>query len=259
MKKIIALYSVRTMFVQHEESAMPRKSSYPWHFTCMIALLPIVTAGCEAKRVSRSISSPAAEVCKEYEKIEGKTWAEWSIVWWQRVLALPREKSPLYDTTGQFTMEGQKGNIWFLYDTIEGSAKRKCTIPTGKYLFFPVINAFMTSEEDKINAVRLSLIEIVNNAGIRIVKLDGQLIVVKQDYRLTTPPFRFKLPGNSANTLFPDLDSNQVGLAEGYWLMLKPLSPGKHSLQITGKLEIDERKIETHVDYELTVEEAKPN
>ena len=228
-------------------------------FNTLNVLVILTSSGCEQQRASRSVSPPSAEVCKEYEKVGGKTWAEWSVIWWQLVLAQPKEKNPLYDSTGKFSTVGQNGNVWFLYDTIEGKARRQCTIPAGKHLFFPVINIFMTSEEDEINTVRYSLVEAVNNAGIRMVKLDGQLIAVKQDYRLSTPPFRFKLPDNSANTLFPDLDSNHLGMAEGYWLMLKPLSPGKHTLQITGKLEMDERKIETHVDYELTVEEAKPN
>ena len=71
----------------------------------------------------------------------GSSYAEWSIKWWKWVVSIPRKDNPGEDKTGTNSGLGQRGPVWFLAGTFENLpiAERKCTIPFGKAIFFPVI------------------------------------------------------------------------------------------------------------------------
>jgi len=80
----------------------------------------------------------------------GKTYAEWSIQWWQWVSAIPKDQSPLLDETGANAAVGQSGPVWFLCGTA-GSlpvVERTCTVPHGKGILFPIINDSPSIPED---------------------------------------------------------------------------------------------------------------
>ena len=57
-------------------------------------------------------------------------------------MGLPQENHPLFDETGEDCDVGQSGKVWFLGGVINetGSASRECTVPTGKAIFFPILN-----------------------------------------------------------------------------------------------------------------------
>jgi hypothetical protein len=64
-----------------------------------------------------------------------------SAEWWQWALSIPTSVNPQTDTTGEFSVVGQRGPIWFLAGTFGGgTATRSCSVPQGAALFFPVIN-----------------------------------------------------------------------------------------------------------------------
>ena len=67
----------------------------------------------------------------------GKTYAEWSVKWWQWVFSLPATNSPILDTGD--CSAGQSGPVWFLASTFGcTTTTRSCTIPAGVALFFPI-------------------------------------------------------------------------------------------------------------------------
>src|SRR4030081_3634226 len=75
------------------------------------------------------------------------TYGQWSARWSQWALAIPKGTNPLLDTTGAKCAVGQGGPVWFLAGTFgSGSVSRSCTVPAGKALFFPVVNAFYVQE-----------------------------------------------------------------------------------------------------------------
>ena len=55
---------------------------------------------------------------------------------------LQHGQNPLLDDTGEHSFVNQNGPVWFLAGTFgEGKCpKRKCAIPAGKAILFPVIN-----------------------------------------------------------------------------------------------------------------------
>jgi hypothetical protein len=74
----------------------------------------------------------------------GASYAEWGGRWWAWAWTQPRDVNPVFDTTGEFCAQGQKGSVWFLagafiYKRPE-IVTRNCTVPVGKALFIPMYN-----------------------------------------------------------------------------------------------------------------------
>jgi hypothetical protein len=58
------------------------------------------------------------------------------------MLSIPKKKNPSFDRTGKYCSINQDNhNVWFLTGTFGnvGPIKRKCIIPSGKAIFFPVL------------------------------------------------------------------------------------------------------------------------
>ena len=76
--------------------------------------------------------------------VGGFSQAEWTRAWWQWAASFDGSSGPVADMTGRLCASGQQGPVWFLAGTY-GTARtiRTCTVPSGKYLFFPLINYLM--------------------------------------------------------------------------------------------------------------------
>ncbi|MFD7028537.1 hypothetical protein ACFWAR_10950 [Streptomyces sp. NPDC059917] len=60
--------------------------------------------------------------------------------WWKWALSAPSGRSPVEDTTGEHAHWRQPADVWFLAGTYGGRVVRRCTVPTDRPLFFPVLN-----------------------------------------------------------------------------------------------------------------------
>ena len=78
-------------------------------------------------------------------KPNGNTYAEWNALWWRWFLALP--KADQLGAPGVDCSTGQVGSVWFLVG-LGGPTTINCTVPHGKMLFFPIINAECSDLED---------------------------------------------------------------------------------------------------------------
>src|ERR671922_28016 len=60
----------------------------------------------------------------------GLSYEDWTIKWWQWLLSIPVQLSPMEDNTGERCQEGQ-GNltVFFLSGSGGSVAERTCTIP----------------------------------------------------------------------------------------------------------------------------------
>src|SRR5215831_10665104 len=75
--------------------------------------------------------------------------------WWQWALETPASENPLTDTTGQFAAVNQRGRVWFLAGNSGGITIRPITVPSGKALFFPIVNVFDAEDGIVIGGGRL--------------------------------------------------------------------------------------------------------
>jgi hypothetical protein len=67
-----------------------------------------------------------------------------------------------------------------------------------------------------------------------MASVDGVSILNLQGYRIQSPPFNFTLSYN--NILGMPANTTTEAVADGYWVFLKPLSPGVHKIIFKGEV-----------------------
>jgi hypothetical protein len=164
-----------------------------------------------------------------------------SAMWWQWVLQNPADGNPIFGEGAVDCGLYQSGDIWFLAGTLGGSATRSCTIPQGKFLFFPLVNGFYMNSPGETTTVlqkRKLLADSVDLACRLLSRVDGKATAYyRQTVRVQSAPFPLTL-GPGWGTLFgdPALEglSDPEAVADGYWVLLPPLSPGAHVVRFRG-------------------------
>lgn len=157
--------------------------------------------------------------------VDGVSLGHWTQRWWQWTDSQP--VMPYLDTDGRFCDVGQDGPVWFLAGT-DGSyaATRRCTVPEGKHLLVPVINMVYFQARDRDQPCsEMQAYAALNNDQLvsAVVLLDGKPLGDVRMHRVRSEGcFRLR-EGNPRSRL---------SAADGYWLMLKPLSRGKHTLVV---------------------------
>lgn len=169
------------------------------------------------------------------ESVANISQSDWSRVWWQWAGSFDASDSPIADRTGSNCGSKQRGPVWFLAGTY-GTArtKRSCTVPRGKYIFFPLINYVVMPQKEACASCCGSYAEtakaITDHPLNLVLEVDGRRVENLASYRqataqcfdmgsLASPPYR----------VFPSA-------ANGYYVMLRPLPPGKHVLNFGGVL-----------------------
>ncbi|MCP5144045.1 MAG: hypothetical protein H6978_04405 [Gammaproteobacteria bacterium] len=178
------------------------------------------------------------------ERVAGVSQLEWSQRWWQWAFSFDESRSPIADTTGQYCASRQSGQVWFLAGTY-GTRRtiRKCKVPAGKYLFFPIINyvTFLAERSDETCSSLLARAARLTDKPLGLaLEIDGKRFDSARIARLATAGCFSLVPGSP-----PDAASN------GYFVMLPPLSPGRHLIEFAGVLPT----MAQAVTYELQVEE----
>jgi hypothetical protein len=186
----------------------------------------------------------------------GKTYSEWSAEWWKWCLGLPVTGHPLFDPTGANAAAGQSGPVWFLGGTFTatysepghavGVANRTIVVPPGKALFFPILNVEVDQvawgEPLPVEELR-DLIRANQDADTNMVctidgvRVSGLANALTSPYRVESPVFGFSLP--PVDNLYQSYGIDFSGpvypaVADGVFLMLRPLPPGFHRIQFSG-------------------------
>jgi hypothetical protein len=189
----------------------------------------------------------------------GKTYAQWSALWWQWLWSAPAETNPGLDTTGDFVSWGQSGKVWFLAPNYGGGQvdHRTATIPRGTMLFIDVAGFFcssVTCEGQTVEELRAETAPATDQIVEMVLEVDGVAYDITDQYRIESEPFEVILPeGNmfqywgipiEAGTYYP-------GIADAYHVMLAPLSSGEHTLHIFADLGLWGT---SEVFFDLTVE-----
>ncbi|WP_217876929.1 hypothetical protein [Pseudoalteromonas shioyasakiensis] len=172
------------------------------------------------------------QVVPPHEKILGKGMDEYANIWWQWTRAIPSEVSPLKDRTGEHCHVNQTGEVWFLAGGFGSSKiKRTCTIPQGKHLFFPIINmAYWPRAGYKLSCDSAKQSAALNNDKLISINVEVDGVQIPN-----TGEFRFKSSDCfDLNGLIPKEYNAPVvypAAADGYWLMLRPLELGRHTIK----------------------------
>jgi hypothetical protein len=168
----------------------------------------------------------------------GLTYGQWSEKWWQWSLSIPLADNPGGDDTGEKCAVGQSDiNVWYLSGTFGGPVVRNCKIPEGKAIFFPVVNSECSYLEFLAYKTEAELRKCAVTFADKVSNLDASVDGVKipdiEKYRFQSGLFNFSLPAENVLGLAPGITDS---VADGYWIMLKPLAKGEHTIQFGGSV-----------------------
>jgi hypothetical protein len=207
----------------------------------------------------------------------GASYGQWDARWWKWFYQTPVSTNPEFFPPGTPTAPeqvdcsaGQSGRVWFIggtfaptsstpQGTVRSDVYRTCSIPTGIFLFFPVLNTEFDnlgcpnatfSAEELTAAAALGIDAIV--PGSMSVTIDGASVSGLANgnsiYRAPSPWFSYTLPADNVGQFFrcdfpagttpPMVDGHPGATADGIYLMLAPLSPGTHVIHFGGELDI---------------------
>jgi hypothetical protein len=185
------------------------------------------------------------------QTFRGLTYGQWSARWWQWAFSIPVDRHPLYDTAD--CSAGQSGHVWFLGASFTASepspgqflafATRKCTVPAGIALFFPILNSEASTAEGNgttERVLRSAAKSFQDFAANLAADVDGVPIQSLDNYRVQSPLFTWGLlPENNVlqATGFKDLvaGTQSPAVGDGVYLMVEPLRPGRHTIHFKEK------------------------
>jgi hypothetical protein len=162
--------------------------------------------------------------------------------------------NPAADENGRNACLNQTDpNVWFLAGTLGGKAvNRKCTIPVGRAILFPVINIEVNTLEKPELITDAELIRYAIKDEDDILNLDALVDGHKVPiYRVRSDPPMFPLKIAADNVFEVPGETTTMATSDGYWVFLKPLSPGKHDLFFAGSCSLGTRNVKA--TYNLTI------
>jgi hypothetical protein len=178
--------------------------------------------------------------------VHGRTVAEWTAAYFQWFTAIPVEGgNPLYDPAGAFCNKEQDEAVFFLPDILfviilgeDPLPHAGCEVPCGRPILVPITWALMWApgdcEPENMDDCAALADRFVDSVTIVEVTLDDVPLPCPADHREVSPIFEFHLPPPAPdnNVFFLDEPLTRKAVSDGYWMLLKPLAPGKHTMGI---------------------------
>lgn len=190
------------------------------------------------------------------QSFNGQSQAQLAGSWWQWALSFPTATSPLVDPTGANSALGNQGPVFFLGATTgNATANRTVSVAADQYLFIPVLPFVSWEAISAYQPGTLANLQQDNRetAGIQpdgtapgttlFATLDGQPLALPPgttsltDFRQFSPAlFNAFIPADNPFGLpGPPYSGSIQASADGWWVLLGPLSPGPHTLHFGGQ------------------------
>ncbi len=186
--------------------------------------------------------NPNPGVAPPNSNAHGHSYGGWAAEWWKWFLSIP---APHHPGLGGPCGEGQSGHVFYLAADATGSAGVPCTIPSGKAVFFGINNVecstvetppFFGSNEEQLRACAKCFADQMVVSSLAAT-LDGKTLANLGSYRAASPLFSFEYPADNIYGI-PGGAGTGESVADGYWLLLNPLSAGEHTLSFSGIVDI---------------------
>jgi hypothetical protein len=236
----------------------------------LVASLVLFTMMVGSSTNAKAASS--ASVMPLSSKPFGASYGTWSARWWQYAYQFPIHNppytgsiyNPLFDETGSQCSLGQSGKVWYLVGVfnVSGTVSRSCTVPSNVELFFPIANAewdnLCVDPPLTVDELRQKVGQVVDTTTELHATLDGAPL--SDDlfaFRVRSPVFSYTLPpeDNIAQAFGCDVSGTVYPVvADGFYLMLTPLSPGRHTINFGGTFG-PPNNFSLDITYNLTVTE----
>jgi hypothetical protein len=200
-------------------------------FGCVVALVVLGFA----TTVPAAANDPSA-VVPSNAAIGGHTYAQWEARAWQWAIANLRFFPSAVPRPARCATVGQAGPVWFLdgdlYEGVGDDLRRTCDVPAGRYIFIDEPSA-------ECSTVEPAPFHATTDAGLMAcaralgpfsstLTLDGRRLVWS-GFDVASPVFHFTMPPRDNYLLTPGATHGR-GAAYGEAVMLRPLTPGAHTL-----------------------------
>ena len=190
--------------------------------------------------ISFAQNGPNPMIFQPEDNMYGLSYGDWTAAWWQYVMQYTNDVNPYLDVTGALCNQGQGGPVFYLVGSPTGATltTRSCTVPVGKALLIPLMNwecstieggSFHIDNASQGHACAAAWAD--GFAGISMT-IDGYTVKNLTTYRFQSPFFYFNVPpdNNFTGTVGP---TEGWSVSDGYWVMVKPLKPGMHVIQVS--------------------------
>lgn len=200
----------------------------------------------------------------------GKSYGELVNEWTNWLSREPFATNPAFDPDGRFCDLNQRGRVWFLASNFGGVVDRTCEIPAGKAIFISVGGAFVSFAPEfpaaddpclqlgsTVAKVRCDVnndVPVAPDISLEAV-LDGTPVRDLFAYRAQSLPkgFTLRVPNPSFLTDLGLAPGDRFpAVADGYFLFLKPLAPGPHTLTVR---KVNPDQSVAQVNYTLIIED----
>jgi hypothetical protein len=195
--------------------------------------------------------------CRPY----GETYGSWTVKWWKWWFSIKRNRNPAIDKTGIYANQKQSKPTWFLAGTWVSEDRmhphRKCSIPNGVSILFPVINC----EENPLEYPDLKSDDEMKMRMMMSDRLQADMDTVSKfecfvNGKEITPEFVKSDPEFFIIKIRGDMAENKKGgetlmTASGYWIFLKPLPEGNYHINFEGSYQYG--KLYTGATYDISV------
>jgi hypothetical protein len=187
----------------------------------------------------------------------GKTFGAWTVEWWKWILGIPKTTNPAIDNSGAYAGINQKNqDVFFLAGKLAEEwgniPKRSCIVPANKSILFPVINCESNPLEYPELKTNKDILERVQRDENTITRkecyVDGNEIVAE---RVLSDPQTFEIEMIKDNLFNANCGITRAS-ADGYWVFLKPLSRGQHTIVFQGSCEYG--KLHSGAVYNIEVQ-----
>ena len=172
----------------------------------------------------------------------GKSYEEWVAEFWKWALALPVEGHPFLDDNPDYDFAAnQSGKVWF-WSAPDGPLTRHATVPAGTAIFLTVRDVEVSSLEEPpfFGATEEEQRERSAYFADRMVdvfvEIDGVPVENLEDYRFQSDQFEFTAP---TPWVYGATGGAGTAVGDGYYLMLKPLPVGHHTIHYGGTVHLE--------------------
>ncbi len=254
-------------------STLPSSGWRPlrWLNTALLALALATPPLVECGQAQNEGEKPGTYVYPPDSQVFGTSYSKLAMAWWDWAFNQPPDMNPVVDSTGAFCSVGQDQDygqgkkIFFLAGNFGGAEQtvRRCTIPKGKALFFPIVNSlWITPEECVSEECRQIANGEVDQVTSLECKIDGVSVADLFAYRAQSPPggspFHIQSGGLVASFGAPYLVRGYLpgSMADGYWLLVKLDDKKEHVIEFSAARGVP-TVFQLSVKYILTVAKDK--
>jgi len=189
-----------------------------------------------------AVGMTQAGVVDPTQPVAGSTQLQLAEQWLQWALSTDGASNPMLDTTGAYAHVNNLGPVFFVAGNYSpgGSSARTFTVPAGKPIFFPIINAFDIEVPGAGCDLQCAFawIPYVGGATGLYARLDSQDLLTFPSYRQTSTAFFTVDVSASLSAALGFGGPPYVGLldaiVDGYWVAVEGLTPGQHTLEFGG-------------------------